>query len=94
MRPDHGGRTTQPSCRELVERLGDLVDGSLRPGEAGRLRWHLSGCEDCRRYLASYRATLELLRGAGRRAGQAPDADELVGSVMAAWRRLGGGGSP
>jgi len=52
------------TCRELVAFLDDYVAGELAPERRAVFERHLAGCLDCRRYLQSYRATVELGRAA------------------------------
>ena len=67
------GQPTQPlggwsapglSCRELVAFRDDYVAEELAPGRRALFELHLARCGDCRRYLQSYRATVELCRAA------------------------------
>jgi anti-sigma factor RsiW len=52
------------TCRETVDLLGDYVDGDL-PGEMRReVDAHLAGCPECTTYLATYRTTISLAKGA------------------------------
>lgn len=57
---------TPVTCRGVVARLGDYVDGEL--DTAGRLRVasHLDRCDACAVYLERYRAAERLLRWAYR----------------------------
>jgi anti-sigma factor RsiW len=48
------------TCRELIEVLDDYLDGALPPDVQAGLERHLSGCEACRAYLATYRKTWAL----------------------------------
>jgi mycothiol system anti-sigma-R factor len=50
------------SCRELVERLIDFLDGELAAEEAQRLRAHLDECEPCVRYVRTYELTIQITR--------------------------------
>lgn len=49
------------TCRELIERLMEYVEGAV-PGDA--FEHHLAGCSSCRAYLDSYLKTIGLARGA------------------------------
>jgi Putative zinc-finger len=48
--------TMTMSCREVLERLDDLVDGELSPTESEAAEAHLSGCEACREEARRLRA--------------------------------------
>ena len=50
-----------PSCRQVAEYLDDYTDGELPRGRKIMFKIHLMLCPDCRRYLASYRRTREML---------------------------------
>jgi predicted anti-sigma-YlaC factor YlaD len=50
------------TCRELIERLLDYVEGSAPREE---FEDHLARCSSCRAYLQSYLTTIRLARGAG-----------------------------
>ena len=52
------------SCRELVSFLDDYLAEELPPERRAVSERHLALCDDCRRYLQSYRATVELSRAA------------------------------
>lgn len=78
------------TCREVADFLADYVSGALAADVRAQFDRHLSVCPNCRAYLATYRATIEL----GRRAFVTPDADaqsevpaELVSAILDAVRR-------
>jgi anti-sigma factor RsiW len=52
------------NCREALEHFGKHVDGELTPLERWRLRLHLWICGHCRKYLRSYRTTVEAEKAA------------------------------
>jgi anti-sigma factor RsiW len=54
------------TCRELIGVLDDYLDGTLADDLRADLESHLSGCEPCRAYLATYRKTRALGTAAGR----------------------------
>jgi len=74
------------NCREALDHFGEHVDGELTSIQRWRLLVHLWICGQCRKYLRSYRATVELERAAF----QADDAasnnvpDELVKTILSA----------
>lgn len=78
------------TCREVADFLADYVAGVLAADIRAQFERHLRVCPNCRAYLATYRATIEL----GRRAFAIPDADaqtavpaELVSAILNAVRR-------
>ena len=78
------------TCREVADFLADYLSGTLAADIRAQFDRHLSVCSNCRAYLATYRATIEL----GRRAFTSPDAEarsevpaELVSAILNAVRR-------
>jgi anti-sigma factor RsiW len=57
------------TCREVTNSLDDYVAGALEEEQRAGVEEHLHECEHCRRYLESYRRTIELGREA--KTGQA-----------------------
>ncbi len=52
------------TCRETIDRLGELESRDLAPAERRETKRHLAGCEDCLAYWRSYRTTVALERAA------------------------------
>lgn len=52
------------TCRELIDFLDDYVAGRLEPSAHQTFEQHLGICRHCRDYLATYRQTIALARGA------------------------------
>ncbi len=50
------------TCRELVDMLLDYLDGELPPGEAERIRAHLTECPPCVCYVQTYELTIRITR--------------------------------
>lgn len=78
------------TCREVADFLADYIAGTLAADIRAQFDRHLSVCANCRAYLATYRATIEL----GRLAFATPDADarsevpeDLVSAILAAVRQ-------
>lgn len=72
-------------CREFVEFIADYLAGEMPAGTRDQFEAHLRRCVNCRAYLSSYQATIEL----GRRAFADEDADvplevpaELVRAIL------------
>jgi anti-sigma factor RsiW len=85
-------------CQQALELLGDLVDNDLVRRDRLRLRLHLLLCRHCRRYLASYRATIRAEKAAFRGL-EGPEADEEVpddqiAAILEAVRRNSHGRGP
>lgn len=68
------------SCREVLHRLNDFLDGELSPAEAGRVTAHLAGCQTCERFGGRVGRLISMLRAATDVA-----ADEVP---VGAWARL------
>jgi predicted anti-sigma-YlaC factor YlaD len=56
------------TCQETIGLLAEFLDQTLGPGAVADLEAHLRGCEACRSYTNTYRATRELVGQAGRMA--------------------------
>jgi anti-sigma factor RsiW len=74
------------SCREVVEILGDYLDGAMTPEARVRLEAHLADCEGCAAYLEQLRVTIGL---SGRLPEEAVSAEAMAPLLEAfrAWRR-------
>ena len=51
----------QLTCRELVERVTEYLDGALAPAEHAQLEQHLVLCLGCRHHLSQVRGALRVL---------------------------------
>ncbi len=69
-------------CVELVELLGEYLEGTLTPGRRDDLDAHLRGCRGCSAVLDQLRATVGLL-GELPSGLSALDPDELPDDVHA-----------
>ena len=69
------------TCRELIEFLDDYVAGGLGAGEVDDFERHLKVCPSCRKYLDSYRQTIEMARGAYTDPTTLPP--ELMAAILA-----------
>jgi anti-sigma factor RsiW len=56
------------ACRELVERITDLLDGRLAPDEQRAVEGHLTECPGCVAAIEQFRRTIDVL-------GRLPDDD-------------------
>lgn len=61
MRVAHVGRHRRLSCRHLVERVTDHLDGTLDPAAQIRVRHHLRACRHCAAYLSQVEAMVRAL---------------------------------
>jgi anti-sigma factor RsiW len=76
-------RTT---CRELVDSLGEYLEGELESEVRERVEGHLFECSDCSAYLASLREAIRLVRECYGPEHEPPEAppDELIAAVLEA----------
>ncbi len=49
-------------CRDIVELLGEYLDGALDPATAEALDAHLADCRECTAFLNTYRGTVRTIR--------------------------------
>jgi anti-sigma factor RsiW len=49
------------ACRDLVERITDLLDGRLSPEEQRAVEGHLGECPGCVAAIEQFRRTIDLL---------------------------------
>lgn len=56
-----------PRCRDIVELLGEYLDGALDPETASALEAHLAGCQDCEAFFNTYRGTVRSSRALSER---------------------------
>lgn len=49
-------------CRDIVELLGEYLDGDLDPVTAEALKAHLADCRECMAFIKTYRETVRLTR--------------------------------
>lgn len=77
------------TCRELIEFLGDYLDGQLPAQQRGAFESHLGECPHCANYLYSYRRTIALAGQAfaddAPAQGQVPE--ELLRAVIEARKK-------
>ena len=80
-------------CRELVELLGDYLEGTLAPGAEQELEDHLRGCRGCSALLDQLGDTVGLL-GSAPLAATPPDElpDDVRAALAAAFDELRRGG--
>lgn len=71
------------TCRELVARLTDYLDGILAPEDCAEIERHLVICRGCSNYVEQFRSTIDLL---GRIAAAEPDAAQ-ASAALAVFRK-------
>lgn len=78
-----------PTCEEVLTFLWAYLDGELEEEKRREFDFHLSRCESCTAYLATYRTTIALEREVAAGEGPASEElpEELVQAVLAAARR-------
>jgi anti-sigma factor RsiW len=77
------------TCRELIEFLHLYLDGELPPERVAEFERHLSVCDSCVNYLATYRETIALGKAACEDLDSPVGADvpeELVAVILSARR--------
>jgi anti-sigma factor RsiW len=81
-----GASVEELSCREVVEILGDYLEGAMPPDDRVRLEEHLAGCDGCTAYLEQLRTTIRL---SGRLSEEAVPSQAMAPLLEAfrAWRR-------
>jgi anti-sigma factor RsiW len=81
-----------PTCEEVLTLLWAYLDGELEEGKRQEFDYHLSRCESCTAYLATYKTTIELERATARSEGVSPEElpDDLIQAVLAATRSPAG----
>ena len=81
-----GVKVEELSCREVMEILGDYLEGAMTPEDRVRLEEHLADCDGCTAYLEQLRVTIRL---SGRLSEDAVSAEGMAPLLEAfrAWRR-------
>jgi anti-sigma factor RsiW len=72
-------------CVSGVDLLADYLEGVLPADARASLEQHVAGCDRCRAFLASYRATPAILRAATDQALPA-DLRASLGKWIAEWQ--------
>ena len=57
-----GGEWLMLRCRDIVELLGDYLDGELNSATAEALNAHLADCQECTAFINTYRGTVRVTR--------------------------------
>ncbi len=77
-----------PTCEEVLTFLWAYLDGELEEEKRRAFDAHLSRCESCTAYLATYRSTIALERASAQSEGTPAEElpDDLIEAVLAATR--------
>jgi anti-sigma factor RsiW len=82
------------TCRELADFILGYLSGELPEDVRQEFEAHLSACENCREYLETYRAAVEMGRRAFRDdqadVAQARAPEDLIAAVLAAAKKRRG----
>jgi anti-sigma factor RsiW len=83
------------NCREFADFLNQYLDGDLPERDRLDFDRHLAVCPTCVRYLAGYRATVQLVRATARDTSDIPPAPpELVDAILRTLAIRGADGQP
>jgi len=78
------------TCRELIDFLGEYLDGELPRDVRLRFDEHLAACPECSAYLETYRRTVKLAKDAFRDPDDPVPEDvpeDLVKAILSARRK-------
>jgi len=70
------------SCKDVADFLMDYLDGTLPLAQRVSFKVHLSFCPDCRRYIDSYKKTIEISRIAHDTPELADPPEMLVQAIL------------
>jgi anti-sigma factor RsiW len=74
------------TCAELIELVTAYLEGTLSPEDRAAFDEHLALCPGCDRYLAQFRATIDMLGELTEETLSAPGRERLL-DAFAQWRR-------
>ena len=77
------------TCREFADYIADYLSGELPADVRARFEQHITVCPNCVKYLAGYKATIDLGRAAfSDEAAPVPEdvPDALVKAILSARR--------
>ena len=66
-------------CQNIVELLGEYLDGTLDPATSRALTSHLADCQECTAFLNTYRGTVRMTRELREEELPAPLKERLLG---------------
>lgn len=70
------------SCKDVADFLMDYLDGTLPLAQRVMFKLHIGLCRDCRRYIDSYKKTVELARGASGAVALEDPPEALVRAIL------------
>jgi len=71
------------TCRQLIEFIGDYLDGELDATERADFERHLAVCRSCRAYLETYRQTTALVQALATDEPAEDVPEELIRTILA-----------
>jgi anti-sigma factor RsiW len=71
------------TCRQLIEFIGDYLDGELDETERSDFERHLAVCRSCRAYLETYRQTTALVQALATDEPAEDVPEELIRTILA-----------
>jgi anti-sigma factor RsiW len=74
------------TCQQLTDFIADYLSGQLSTGQRQAFERHIDVCATCRRYIDSYRKTMEVARRVESSAPE-PIPDELVRAILASAKK-------
>ena len=80
-------------CREVVEHIGDLIDGELAGDDVIRIEQHLLVCPPCTLYVRQLRDTIAIARETRTPRDEAPMASPAA-TAIDVFRRWKAKGTP
>ena len=60
-----GERTSDPTCKEVVELVTEYLEGAMRPEWIDQFEQHVVFCQGCDAYLDQMRRSIVLVRSVG-----------------------------
>ena len=80
------GSAAGVTCREFVELVTEYLEGVMSTGDRTRFEAHLDHCDECREYLAQFRATIAAV-GHLPPESIAPEAEARLLEAFRGWKR-------
>jgi predicted anti-sigma-YlaC factor YlaD len=70
------------SCKDVADFLLDYLDGTLPFAQRLTFKLHLGLCRDCRRYIDSYKKTIEISRASNQPAEIEDPPEALIQAIL------------
>jgi anti-sigma factor (TIGR02949 family) len=71
-----------PSCKQVIDLLGEYLDGDLPPSELELFEAHMDKCPPCKAFLRTYKTSDQLARSALRQEEIPAELKERVRTVL------------